>query len=382
MNGFWGVAIKRAPWALVAVGVTGLAIAALLRPDQAGAAAGQDWPPFILVTGLLLIGFVADEDGLFEAAGHALARMATNGLLFFVGTTVLVATVTALLNLDTAVAFLTPVLIYAARRRGQGEVALLYGCVLLANAGSLLLPGSNLTNLIVLGHLHLSGAQFFRRMALAWLVSVAITSLVVGVADRRSLRAPATEVTEGHRPALGIGLISVMAATAAVVVLRQPALAVLAIGLVSLGWRARAVKGRGHDVYAVLSLPILVGLFATAVALGTLGRAWSGPSDAFSHLDMWTTAFAAAGSTVVVNNLPAASLLAAKVPAHPLALLVGLNVGPNLSVTGSLAWVLWYRSARNAGATPRIAQALKLGLIAAPLAIACAVWTLTLNGGH
>ncbi len=382
MDGLRSAATKVIPWALLAVGATGLAVAALLTPHQAGAAAAQDWPPFILVTGLLLVGLVADGDGLFEAAGHALARIGTNGLVFFLGTTFLVATVTALLNLDTAVAFLTPVLVYAARRRGQGELALLYGCVLLANAGSLLLPGSNLTNLIVLGQLHLSGGEFFKRMALSWLVSVAITGLVVGVADRRSLRTTASASTKGQGPKLTIGLVAVIGATVAVVLLRNPALVVLGIGLVALGCRVRAPRSRIGDVYAVLSLPVLVGLFATAVSLGTLGRVWSGPSVAFSHLNLWTTAFAAAGSTVVVNNLPAASILAAKTPAHPLALLVGLNVGPNLSVTGSLAWVLWFRAARNAGAAPRIAQAMKLGLVAAPLAIAGAVGALVLNGGR
>ena len=90
-----------------------------------------------------------------------LARLAPNGVLLYAGTAVLVVTVTTLLNLDTSVTFLTPVLVYAARSRGGREEApLLYACLLLSNAGSLLLPGSNLTNLIVLGHLHLSGRSF------------------------------------------------------------------------------------------------------------------------------------------------------------------------------------------------------------------------------
>ena len=73
-----------------------------------------------------------------------------------------------LLNLDTSVTFLTPVLVYAARSRGEGEAPLLYACLLLSNAGFLLLPGSNLTNLIVLGHLHLSGGAFLRNGLPAW----------------------------------------------------------------------------------------------------------------------------------------------------------------------------------------------------------------------
>ena len=91
------------------------------------AAAAQDWPPFVLVAGLLLVGLVADEDGLFAAGGHALARLSPNGLTLYAGTAVLVVAVTTLLNLDTSVTFLTPVLVYAARSRGEGEAPLLYG---------------------------------------------------------------------------------------------------------------------------------------------------------------------------------------------------------------------------------------------------------------
>ena len=80
------------------------------------------------------------------------------------------------------------------------------------------------------------------------------------------------------------------------------------------------------------------------------------------------------------NNLPAASLLAARAPSHPFGLLVGLNLGPNLCVTGSLAWLLWLRAARGAGAAPSIARATRLGLIAVPLSMAVALGALALTG--
>ena len=130
----------------------------------------------------------------------------------------------------------------------------------------------------------------------------------------------------------------------------------------------------------ILGVPVLVGLFGLAVALGTLGRAWSGPATLLSHLDAWGTAAVAAVTSVLVNNLPAASLLAARQPPHPFALLIGLNVGPNLFVTGSLAWILWLRAARTAGAKPDVRRASLLGLISVPLAIAAAVGVLVLNG--
>ena len=83
-----------------------------------------------------------------------------------------------------------------------------------------------------------------------------------------------------------------------------------------------------------------------------------------------------------MNNLPAASLLAARTPPHPLALLVGLNVGPNLFVTGSLSWILWYRSACAAGRRPSVGRVTVLGLASAPLAMAAAVGVLVASGAR
>ena len=293
--------------------------------------------------------------------------------------------VTTLLNLDTSVTFLTPVLVYAARSRGEGEAPLMYGCLLLSNAGSLLLPGSNLTNLIVLGHLHLSGRAFFDHMVLPGLAAAAVTAVVVGAVHHRELRTTISPTSESERPVLGVGLVAIAAVTVLVLTLHAPALPVAAVGVAAVLFRL--VRRRGGEAspraaLRILGLPVLVGLFGLAVALGTLGRTWSGPATLLSHLGTWGTAATAALTSVLVNNLPAASLLAARQPPHPFALLVGLNVGPNLFVTGSLAWVLWVRAARAAGGRPSIARASLLGVASVPLAVAAAVGVLAAEGLH
>jgi len=371
-------------WGLAAVGVATLLAAVVAAPHDARAAAAQDWPPFVLVAGLLLVGLVADEDGLFAAGGRALARLSPNGAVLYAGTVVLVVSVTTLLNLDTSVTFLTPVLVYAARSRGEGEAPLIYACLLLSNAGSLLLPGSNLTNLIVLGHLHLSGGAFFAHMALAALAAAAVTALVVAAFHHRDLRTTITPSGDHERPVLGVGVAAVAAVTVLVVGLHSPAIPVAVVGAAAALIRSLRTGSTTSATSAVriLGLPVLVGLFGLAVALGTLGRTWSGPATLLSHLDAWGTAFVAAVTSVLVNNLPAASLLAARQPPHPFELLVGLNIGPNMFVTGSLAWVLWLRSARAAGGRPDVTRASLLGLASAPLAIAAAVGVLTLSGAH
>jgi arsenical pump membrane protein len=374
-------------WGPAVAGCLVLLVAVLLAPQQARSAAAQVWPPFVLVAGLLLVGLVAEGDRLFAAGGHALARLAPNGVLLYAGTAALVVTVTALLNLDTSVTFLTPVLVYAARSRGEGEAPLLYACLLLSNAGSLFLPGSNLTNLIVLGHLHLSGGAFFAHMALPALAAAVVTALVVGVMHHRALRSIVSPTLTPERPVLGLGLLAVAVVTVLVLALRAPALPVAAVGLVAAALRARrdgsgtgARHATARSALRILGVPVLVGLFGLAVALGTLGRSWSGPAILLSHLNTWGTAALAAVSSVAVNNLPAASLLAASQPPHPFALLIGLNVGPNVFVTGSLAWILWLRAARAAGGRPEVGRASVLGLVSVPLAMAAAVGVLVLSG--
>jgi arsenical pump membrane protein len=128
----------------------------------------------------------------------------------------------------------------------------------------------------------------------------------------------------------------------------------------------------------LLCLPVLVGLFGATVVLGTLGRVWDGPATLLAHAGDVGTAAIAAGSAVLVNNLPAASVLAARHAPHPAELLVGLNLGPNLFVSGSLAWVLWLRVARASGARPSMAQACRLGLLIVPFSMAAALAALAL----
>jgi len=210
----------RLGWVMGAVGCAGVLTAALLSPAHTRSAVAQDWSPFVLVAGLLLVGVVAEEDRVFSAAGHGLARLAPNGFVLYGGAVLFIVAVTTVLNLDTSVAFLTPILVYTARSRGEGEAPLLYGCLLISNAGSLLLPGSNLTNLIVLGHLHLSGGQFLSHMAPAAIAASLVTAVVVGITEHRSLRTTVASVSNLERPVLGIGLIAVVAVTVLVLVLR------------------------------------------------------------------------------------------------------------------------------------------------------------------
>jgi arsenical pump membrane protein len=332
-------------------------------------AAGQAWPPFVLVTGLLLVGAVVEADGVFAALGTRVERIGGGPVVLLATLLGLEAIVTAVLNLDTAVVFLTPIVIHAARQRSCDERPFLYGALFIANGASILLPGSNLTNLIVLAHEHFAGAEFARRMALPWVLVVLVTIAFVAVAFRlRTANGEREELPPLH---LRVGAIATAIATGAILALHNPALPVLAVGLAAI-----AIRG----VRPKLDLHVIVALFALAVCLGTLARLWDWPSELLGRFGSAGDAAIGAIASVLVNNLPAATLLSAQPPPHPLALLVGLNLGPNLLFTGSLSAYLWYRAARNVDARPSLRQSSLLGLALVPLTIGVALAGLSATG--
>jgi arsenical pump membrane protein len=326
----------------------------------------------VLVAGLLLVGVVAADDGLFAWLAARLDAVPGGGRrLFFAGLAVVAAT-TAVLNLDTAVVFLTPVMVAAARRRGLDERPFLYGTIFMVNASSLFLPGSNLTNLIVIGNEHVSGSEFLRRMLPAALGATLATAFAVWLLHRRRLGGGRLQVTQAPPP----GLLGVVATAGVVVLLlfsSDPALPVLALG----GAAACVLAARGRlsraDLLEAVNPVVLAAVFCVALALGTLARAWTGPADLMAEAARVPSAVIGAAAAVLLNNLPAAALLSAKGVHHGRALLIGLNVGPNFAVTGSLSAFLWLQAARGAGARPSIARFSRLGLIVAPAGMAGAL---------
>lgn len=328
-------------------------------------AVGQTWEPFVLVIGLLLIGHVASGEGLFEVAGSKLSRLPGGAVVLFVSMMLLTAVVTATLNLDTSVVFLTPVLLQTARRRSVDETAFLYGSIFMANAASLLLLGSNLTNILVFSGSGVQGAAFSRMMVLPWIVAVALTTLVVLAWRWRALRAEVGP-EPGRRPrfVVGPGLVGVVVATTLMLVLRRPAVSVLgvALGIAVLD----AVIRRRLTLPSLLrsaNLPVVCGLFVVATVVSVVSRYWHLAQHLVGSTDVWQTAAVAAVSSNVINNLPAAALLSATLPAHPYALLLGLNLGPNLSVVGALSSVLWLKVARRERATPSAWTFSKVGAV-------------------
>jgi arsenical pump membrane protein len=338
------------------------------------AAAEQAWPPFVLVSGLLLIGLVANRDGLFEQAGRFLQGLAGPPVVLFAACLLLVAVVTAVLNLDTAVVFLTPVLVHAARGRGVEEEGFLYGAVYMANASSLYLLGSNLTNLLVLGHQPISGATFAARMLVMALATTFATSLGLFVIFRRRLGVAASRhPRRASSETLGLGLPGALGAALLTIALRNPAIPVLAVGAVLAAIEVLRGRLQRREVVRAVGPVVLIGLFLLCVALGALARSWDGPAQLLDGAGRWETTGIGALASVTINNLPAAVLLSAHPVEHPGALLLGLNIGPNIAATGSLSALLWWRSARQVGAQPSLATFSCRGASLATFAIVVAL---------
>ncbi len=336
------------------------------------ASAAQAWPPFVLVTGLLLVGAVAADDGLFEALAARLADTRLGPRSLLVALLALVAAVTAVLNLDTSVVFLTPVLVHAARRRSLDERPFLYGSVFMANSASLLLPGSNLTNLLVLRNdAQAGGAAFALRMLPAWLAACTVTAAFIALAFRQQ-DGRCRDHSDPPPLRLGLGAAATLASAILVVSLPNAALPVLAIGVA--GTALRRLRPQ-------LDTRALALVFALAVALGAAARHWPGPTSLLDSGGAWTAAATGVATSVLINNLPAAVVLSAHPTAHADALLLGLDLGPNLAVTGSLSAVLWLQAARTIGAHTSITTYTRLGLLLVPLTLTTALAALIAASG-
>lgn len=333
------------------------------------------WQPFVLVAGLLLIGHAASREGLFAALGGWCARVRGGGVTLFVVTMLAVASVSAVLNLDSSIVFMTPVAISAARAKGSDETAFIFGTVFMSNSASLLLIGSNLTNILVIGNTSTSPAHFSARMVLPWMIAVVVVIGVVLTWRWRPLTAPLTKVARVVATLrIGPGVVATGLAIILMLVVRHPALEILVVGLASQLWVL--VRERGSSwkrALRVVNPVTLATLFVVAVAVGVVARHWSAPSHFMAHANVVTTTVVATLSALAINNLPAASLFAAHAVAHPYAMLLGLDVGPSCLITGALSSLLWRRIVERDGVNVSLKTFSLVGVIVTAITIAVAL---------
>lgn len=373
---------------LVAVGMV-LVLAGVLPVDDALVLGERVWPVLLFVVAITVVTELAAEAGLFRVLAEAAARLGGGRAwvlwLLVVGLAVLS---TVFLSLDTTAVLLTPIVIVLARHSGLSPVPFALTTVWLANTASLLLPVSNLTNLLAQHRLPgYSAFEFAALMALPALVAIAVPcALLFGIYRRELWRRYVPD--ERHAP----GDRVLFWASAAVVALLMPALvsgvpvwipAVIAAAVLLAFF---AVRRREALRFSLLPWQIVLlasGLFLVvqaghSVGLAALLETAAGRSDDVAGL-LRLAASGAVGSNIA-NNLPAYLALepVAGSPARLAALLIGTNAGPLVTPWASLATLLWHQRLVTLGVEISWRRYAALGLLVVPLTIVPAVLVLAL----
>ncbi|MGB8652764.1 MAG: SLC13 family permease, partial [Mycobacteriales bacterium] len=188
-------------WLVAALLGTSTLLTGLLSPATAADVLTRVAPVLVFLVAVTVLAELADAAEVFDVVAHRAARVARGRTVVLFALVVAIATVTTVvLSLDTTAVLLTPVVLATAQRLDLNPFPFAMTTVWLANTASLLLPVSNLTNLLALDRLHLDVAGYTRRTALAALVAVVVTTVVLGLWHRRHLFGR-YGVPDRHRPA-------------------------------------------------------------------------------------------------------------------------------------------------------------------------------------
>jgi arsenical pump membrane protein len=398
----WGIAglatfgVIARPWNLpesiwAVAGALLLVLLNLLPWTEALAAAAKGTDVYLFLIGMMLLAEVARKEGLFDWLAAQAVRYSRDSakrlflIVYIVGTVV-----TVLLSNDATAVVLTPA-VYAATRAAKVEpLPYLFICAFIANAASFVLPISNPANLVVFGNQMPPLLEWLRTFTLPSIAAIAATYLALRLAQARALNAPVAEAEDISPLTVGGMLALIGIALTAVVLLAASAFGrdlglptfiagasvaalVLAIGRQS---PLPVLKDVSWSV-----LPLVAGLFILVEglnrtgALPALAHILKEAATASPQATSWIAGIAVAVASNLLNNLPmgliaAATSQAAQVPAHLTgAIQIGVDLGPNLSVTGSLATILWLIALRREGEHVSALRFLRLGLLVMPPAL-------------
>ena len=368
---------------------------------------GQDALLFLL--SLLLLSVLLERSGFFEwAAVEAARRARGDGRRLYRNVFLLGALITAALSLDTTAVILTPVVLAFVSRLKLPARPYLFACAFVANAASLPLPVSNLTNLLFAGAFHLPFGGFFLRMLLPQCAALLLNYFIFRRLFRRELPPefsdaglpePASVVPNSSyfRVSVGVLCFVLLGYFAAPFVPLPPYAVGFAgcLGLILWGIRTQRVGWKLVREISWPVFPFVVGLFVviggvenlglTAPLARSLAPLQAHPLWGMPVWGMLAVAGGAGAASNIVNNLPAALLarsILAQAHAGPLLVygtLLGTNIGPNITLSGSLATLLVREAARKKGEDLPAKEFFKIGLCVTPLLLLAAALTLWLT---
>ncbi|XUM20608.1 arsenic transporter [Bradyrhizobium oligotrophicum S58] len=356
---------------------------------------------YLFLIGMMLIAELARREGLFDyLAAYAVEHARGSPQLLFLLVYAVGTLVTVLLSNDATAIVLTPAVYAATRAAGASPLPYLYVCAFIANAASFVLPISNPANLVVFGERMPHLTEWLRQFTLPSMAAIALTYVALWLTQRRALREETlrTDVEkphlsrEGRLAAFGIMAIAAVLLTASALDV-QLGLPTFVCGVVTAAAILLVSRQSPWPVIRGISwgvLPLVGGLFVMVEGLsraGAIGQlsAWLHQGVTSSpHGTAWAAGLITAVADNIANNLPV-GLVAGSVAASDhlpqeviRAILIGVDLGPNISVTGSLATILWLTALRREKIEVSAWQFLKVGLVATPpaliAALAAAMW--------
>jgi arsenical pump membrane protein len=352
---------------LLAIGI-GFVLTGLLPAAEAAANLARVGPLLLFLAAVIVLAKLAREALVFDVLAVRMAIAARGRhLTLFLGCVVLATLTTAVLNLDTTAVLLTPVMLALAARCGIGALPLAMTTIWLANTASLLLPVSNLTNLLAADRVALDAPEFAARMWLPQLVSVAVTAAFLWIFYwRRGVRGAASYVppppltlrAPRERALFTVAGLACLGFIAAIPVVHEEIgyAALAAAVVVVVAFAALDRRRLRWDLVPWQLLIFVTGLFLVVPTLSRFGLAEV--MTALIGTDPgvvggYRAAAAGVGLSNIINNLPAYTAGEAVIPVanddQLLALLIGTNVGPLVTPWASLATLLCLESCRDHG---------------------------------
>lgn len=372
-----------------------LVVLRLTPVSLAGYAVAEGLDVYLFLTGMMMLSELAKTHGVFDwlaslamkHSGSSPVKLFT--LIYCVGTIV-----TIFMSNDATAVVLTPAVLAAVKRAKAQPVPYLLICAFIANAASFVLPISNPANLVVFHASMPPLARWLSMFALSSVISIVTTYLLLRWYCRNELKQAfeaeetAIRLSAGGRLALA-GILGVTGVLLVASALRMnlglpTCLASLVIAAVlSIRERMNPVNLIREISWSVL--PLVAALFVIVEAVKSVGalNLLRGALLGSTHWPVAPAALLTGGivgfGTNLVNNLPLGLIAGAAIQTVPLqnalskAVLIGVDLGPNLSITGSLATILWLIAIRREGLHISSRQFLKAGIIVMPPALLLAV---------
>jgi arsenical pump membrane protein len=394
-----GVIVRpfRLPEAIWAVtGAVALVLSGLLSWSDALNGARKGLDVYFFLIGMMLTAELARCEGLFDyvavfAVEHA--RGSPQRLFLLVYTVGILVTV--LLSNDATAIVLTPAVYAATRAAGAAPLPYLFVCAFIANAASFVLPISNPANLVVFGARMPHLTEWLRLFALPSLAAIIITFIVLRLTQARPLAeetiessVPKPKLSRGGRlTAIGIAAIGVVLVSASVLDIPL-GLPTFICGLVTATTVLALSRQSPWPVMKGISwavLPLVAGLFVMVEALvktgaiGELNAILHGAAETSARQASWGAGLITAIASNIANNLPVGLVAGSVASSDHLpskvvsAMLIGVDLGPNLSVTGSLATILWLVALRRENIHINAWRFLRIGALVTPPALIAAL---------